>query len=202
MIIAGAGGHASEVYNEWIKAGKPIQDIYFFDEVNLALHELFGRPVYHQLTDISSPQSFVPGTGNPAVRKKLYMAFIQAGHRPVNMISPTADISSLDVLLGNGLNVMHQVYIGPRVSIGNGTLINVRALAHHDTSIGEFCEICPGVHISGGCTIGNEVFIGTGAVILPGITIGDGAVIGAGAVVNKNIPSGKTALGVPARWHE
>jgi sugar O-acyltransferase (sialic acid O-acetyltransferase NeuD family) len=199
MIIAGAGGHAIEVYNELIKLSKPFGDIFFFDEVNLEVNELFGRPVYHQIKAIFSPQNFVLGTGEPVLRKKLYEAFIQAGHKPINIISCSADISSLEVKLSNGLNVMYQAFVGPRVSLGAGTLVNARSLIHHDTIIGEFCEICPGVHISGSCTIGDEVFIGTGAVILPGVNIGNGSVVAAGAVVMDHVPENVMVAGVPAQ---
>jgi len=41
--------------------------------------------------------------------------------------------------------------------------------------------------------------IGSGAVILPGITIGERALVGAGAVVTRNVPSGATVVGNPAR---
>ncbi|WP_299783520.1 sugar O-acetyltransferase [uncultured Roseobacter sp.] len=47
--------------------------------------------------------------------------------------------------------------------------------------------------------IGRNVWIGGGALILPGITIGDDAVIGAGAVVTRDVPSGVTVAGNPAR---
>jgi serine O-acetyltransferase len=47
--------------------------------------------------------------------------------------------------------------------------------------------------------IGDNVFIGAGARILGGITIGDNVQIGANAVVLKDVPSGATAVGVPAR---
>ena len=47
--------------------------------------------------------------------------------------------------------------------------------------------------------IGNDVFIGTGAKIIGGVTIGDNVKIGANAVVVKDIPSGCTALGIPAK---
>lgn len=41
--------------------------------------------------------------------------------------------------------------------------------------------------------------IGSGVTLLCGITIGAGAMIGAGSVVTKDIPSGATAVGNPAR---
>ncbi len=84
-------------------------------------------------------------------------------------------------------------------------------------SIGERTQIGPGVHIyaadhprdaatrAGGLEfgrpvrIGANVWIGGGAIILPGVTIGDDAVIGAGSVVTRDVPSGATARGNPAR---
>lgn len=47
--------------------------------------------------------------------------------------------------------------------------------------------------------IGANVWIGGGAIILPGVTIGDDAVIGAGAVVTRDVASGATVVGNPAR---
>lgn len=48
-------------------------------------------------------------------------------------------------------------------------------------------------------TIEDDVWIGAGAIILPGITVGKGSVVGAGSVVTKNVPSGVTVAGNPAR---
>ena len=47
--------------------------------------------------------------------------------------------------------------------------------------------------------LGRNVWIGAGAIILPGVSIGDHVIIGAGAVVTRSIPSGKVALGIPAK---
>jgi maltose O-acetyltransferase len=47
--------------------------------------------------------------------------------------------------------------------------------------------------------IGRNVWIGGGAIILPGVIVEDDAVIGAGAVVTRNVPSGVTVVGNPAR---
>lgn len=46
--------------------------------------------------------------------------------------------------------------------------------------------------------IGDGVFVGAGARILGGITLGAGCSIGANAVVIHDVPSGATAVGVPA----
>jgi maltose O-acetyltransferase len=50
--------------------------------------------------------------------------------------------------------------------------------------------------------IGRNVWIGGGAIILPGIVIGDDAIIGAGSVVTRNVASGITVRGNPARAGE
>jgi serine O-acetyltransferase len=47
--------------------------------------------------------------------------------------------------------------------------------------------------------IGNNVLLGTNATVLGNIKIGNGAVIAASALVNKPVPSGYTAVGVPAK---
>jgi maltose O-acetyltransferase len=47
--------------------------------------------------------------------------------------------------------------------------------------------------------IGRDVWIGGGAIILPGVTIGAEAIIGAGSVVTRDVESGATVAGNPAR---
>jgi UDP-2-acetamido-3-amino-2,3-dideoxy-glucuronate N-acetyltransferase len=47
--------------------------------------------------------------------------------------------------------------------------------------------------------VGRGASIGGGAIILPGITIGEGAMIGGGAVVTRDVPTGETWIGNPAR---
>jgi serine O-acetyltransferase len=47
--------------------------------------------------------------------------------------------------------------------------------------------------------IGDNVFMGAGARVLGGITLGDDVNVGANAVVLHDVPSGCTAVGIPAR---
>lgn len=48
-------------------------------------------------------------------------------------------------------------------------------------------------------TLGNGVLVGAGAKILGPITLGDGVKVGANAVVLKDVPSGQTVVGIPAK---
>jgi serine O-acetyltransferase len=48
-------------------------------------------------------------------------------------------------------------------------------------------------------TIGNNVVIGSGAQVLGPIEVGDGAKIGANSVVTRDVGSGQTVVGIPAK---
>jgi serine O-acetyltransferase len=89
--------------------------------------------------------------------------------------------------IGGGLYIAHPI----------GTVISAQKM-------GENCSIIAAVTIGMRNEhefprIGNNVFIGAGARVLGGITVGDDVVIGANAVVMNDLPSGATAVGIPAR---
>lgn len=108
---------------------------------------------------------------------------------------------------------------GYNISIGHGVFLNFNCvlLDVNLIEIGDRTQIGPAVQIYAAdhprdpearrtnlengrpVRIGANVWIGGGAIILPGITIGDDAIIGAGSVVTRNVPSGATVAGNPAR---
>jgi sugar O-acyltransferase (sialic acid O-acetyltransferase NeuD family) len=204
MVIAGAGGHAVEILSVFEENNFP-NDIYFFDDMNSKPgSKLFNR--FNILTSISEVQEifkndpdFVIGVGKPAVRKLLQDKLSNAGGRLQSVISAKADIGKYGVELGEGLNIMSGAVITARTLIGKGSLIHIHCSVHHDTVIGDYCELSPGCRILGGARIGAYTSVGAGAVILPGIQVGEYAVIGAGAVVTKNVADRTTAFGVPAQ---
>lgn len=102
-----------------------------------------------------------------------------------------------------GIELPYTVKLGRRVIFEH----------QHGIVIHGYCEIGDDCYIRQGVTIGNRylerpfdapklgsrVNVGAGAKILGGVTLGDDVNIGANAVVLSDIPSGKTAVGIPAK---
>ena len=93
--------------------------------------------------------------------------------------------------------------IGRRFFIDHGAGVVIGETAE----IGDDCTLYHGVTLGGTTwnkgkrhpTLGRGVVVGAGAKILGAIRIGDGARIGANSVVIREVPVGRTAIGIPAK---
>jgi len=83
--------------------------------------------------------------------------------------------------------------------IGDGTKIDNLVHIAHNVRIGKNCHIVALTCIGGSVTVEDNVYIGIGPSIRNQIKIGEGATIGMGAVVVKDVKSGVTVIGNPAR---
>jgi serine O-acetyltransferase len=90
-------------------------------------------------------------------------------------------------VFAEGVAVRHYgtVVVSGKSRIGPGCRI------HASTNIGEKNGLAP--------RIGARCFIGAGANLIGGISLGDDVRVGANAVVTRDVPSGMTVVGVPAR---
>jgi acetyltransferase-like isoleucine patch superfamily enzyme len=87
------------------------------------------------------------------------------------------------VQVWDGISIEDDVFVGPNVSFTNDRYPRSRSKAFRlERTIIE----------RGAC-------IGAAAVILPGLRVGHDAMVGAGAVVTKDVASGTTVVGNPAR---
>lgn len=154
------------------------------------------------------------------ISRTLYSAaFKKFGEKSV-IVSPMKLRGLENISLGNNVSIFEgvwlqaeacgeltigdSVYIGHRchfhaydnVTIGSNTVIADNVLINSAEHLKENLAQVQG---TGPIAIGEHVFIGQNAVILGGVTIGDNAVVGAGAVVTKDVPTGATVAGVPAR---
>jgi sugar O-acyltransferase (sialic acid O-acetyltransferase NeuD family) len=114
------------------------------------------------------------------------------------LIAPNAFIEE-DVEIGSGSIVFDNALIDFGVTIGNYSVVNLKATVCHNTEISDDVTLSPSSVIAGGCKIGSGTFVGTNATINPYISITSGCVIGSGSVVVKDCLVEGVYFGNPAK---
>jgi len=162
--------------------------------------------------DIKSPKEFfsdsesnslVWGIGSPTARRSVFERIKSYEPSFLTLVHPSATVSDR-VQIGKGVIIGAGSVISTDIEIADHVVINVNCSILHDTRIGRFSTLSPGVNIAGNVSMADAVFMGIGSTVINGtksnpITLGDGSTIGAGACVVENIEAGATVVGVPAK---
>jgi UDP-perosamine 4-acetyltransferase len=204
VIVYGAGGQARVLLELMERAG--ISPIVGFVDDNAALHgtKIDGIPVMGNIDRLSAIHRVhrihraVIAIGDNALRKKFADHARALGLRLPVLIHPNAYVSP-SAKLGEGTVVMAGAVVSTHVTMGELCIINTRASIDHDCLLGDCVHIAPGVTLAGNVTVGNGTMVGVAACAVPGLCIGDDAIVGAGAVLIRDVASGTTVAGCPAR---
>lgn len=143
---------------------------------------------------------FCLAIGNPhgRVRIRFHERLIAEGLQPVTIAHPNVQIAD-NAVIGVGCQLMAGAIVNPEAVLGRQCIINTKASVDHECVIEDGCELGPGATLCGLVELGVNTWVCAGATVLPRVSIGADAVIGAGAVVIRDVPTGVTVIGVPAR---
>ncbi len=94
---------------------------------------------------------------------------------------------------------VHQIRIGARSNVQDGTVVHVMR-GTHATHIGDEVTIGHGALVHG-CTIENRVLIGMGAIVLNGAVVGSDSIVAAGTLLTEGmvVPSRSLVMGSPGK---
>ena len=196
IAIIGASGHALVVASTLIEVGHKIVGFYDDDQQKWGNH-IFNIPVIGPISELMSSRNFshgIIGIGQNKVRKhlaeELDIDWITVVH-PFSWIHP-------EVRLGVGTIICAGVIVQPGAQIGSHVILNTKTSVDHDCQVGDYVHIAVS-HLAGGASVDEGVFVALNSTVLPGIQVGSWATVGAGSLVTKNVSSGTTVVGSPAR---
>ena len=198
LIIIGAGGYAKSVLDSVDYYNYKVEG--FVDEFS-AKEEHLGYPIIaHGLTEIPSKEKFLYfiAIGNNQNRKRWYDRIIAEGLRLINVVDRSAIISP-HAKIGTGCFFGKMSVVNSGAIVHSDCIINTRALVEHGCEVFRHVNISTNAVINGDVKVGEGSFVGSGSVTIGQLEIGKWSTVGAGAVVIKNVDSGVTVAGVPAR---
>lgn len=199
-LIMGTGGHAAVL----VEALRTVGGVALAGMVgpappgrDLGLRYLGDEADLDRLRAEGITGAFV-AVGDNAARQRLGDRLTAAGFALPVLVHPAAYVAA-SASLGEGTVVLIRAVVGTASRVGRLCIINSGAVVDHDNAIGEAAHIAPGCALAGDVTVGARTLVGVGSAVSPGISIGRDAIVGAGAAVVRDVPDGARVGGVPAR---
>lgn len=200
LAILGASGHGKVIADAAGQLGW--QDVIFFDDAWPSVKEngpwSVNGPTERLIEQVSEFDGVVVGIGNNRIHEERQCELARAGANLVSIVHPAATVSS-HASFGPGTVVFANAVINPCANVGGGVIVNTGAVVEHDCVVGNFAHISPNAVLAGGVKLGQQVWVGACASIKQLISVGDASIVGMGAVVTKDVGSGVTVVGNPAR---
>jgi len=204
LVIVGAGGFGREVlaWAEDVCAATGKWTIKGFLDDNSEALTKFGspKPVLGSVKEYQPEldDEFLIAIGTPATRLKVAESLAARGAVFATLVHPTAIVGPR-VELGEGTIICPRCVVTCDVKIGRHVILNAAATVGHDAQVGDGCTINGHCDVTGFASLGEGTFLGSHAAVAPGIRTGRYSVVGASSVAIRNVPDLATVFGVPAK---
>jgi len=188
LALFGYGGHAREVA---VQIGK---DLTFFvnDEYvseNTKPISSFDPSEYVMMVAVSDTND-----------RKRIVESLPKETQYFTFVHPTALVMDSNVEVGEGSFIGAYSILTTNIKLGKHSILNRGNQIGHDSVIGDYFSAMPGAIVSGNIILGEKVYMGNNSSIRERIQICSNVTIGANAAVVKNIITGGTYVGVPAKF--
>ncbi len=206
IVIIGAGDFGKEVLwlIEDINKEKPTYHILGFLDDDEAKHgkNINGYTVLggtSKVIDLNEAQEVCAciALQDGDVRKKI-VERLKKFDKWETLIHPNVRISDKSQI-GKGCILCAGDIVSVDTVVGDFCIFNFNVVIGHDCKVSSFVSIMSGSVICGNVKIEENCYLATNSSVVPGKTLRSGSKVGAGSVVIRNVKSGVTVMGVPAK---
>lgn len=157
-------------------------------------------PIISSVEDyvVNEDDVFICALGDPKWRKHYVDIVLQKGGRFITLIDNRASIGK-NAKIGLGVVIREFAVVSCDVTIGNYVYIQPFADMGHDAVVGNFCHLNTYAFMGGYSKMEDFSIIHTHGALMPHKTIFTGGTVGAGSVAIRNVKSGTTVVGNPAK---
>jgi acetyltransferase EpsM len=196
LVIYGAGGHGCSLA-ALVQQSENYEIVGFLDDGVSVGAQVEGFPVLgsgEKLAELAEvgirlAVNGVGGVGDLPARLVVYDRLARAGFYCPTVIHNTAFLED-SATLADGIQVYPLAYVGIRVRVGYGCIINTAAIVSHDCELAPYVNLSPGATLAGGVIVGEGSLIGMRATVNLNVCVGKRARIGNGATVKADVPDG------------
>lgn len=196
LVIYGAGGHGCSLV-ALVRQSEDYEVVGFLDDGVPVGTQVEGIPVLgdgEKLVELAEAGiqlaiNGVGGVGDLPARLAVYQKLAKAGMHCPTVIHSTAFLED-SAVLSDGIQIYPFAYLGVRVRVGYGSIINTGAIVSHDCELASYVNLSPGATLAGGVIVGEAALIGMRATVNLDVKVGKRARIGNGATVKADVPDG------------
>lgn len=202
LILVAASGLALEVAEAARAAGATVLGCVDDDEARAGTTAGGWLPVLGGLELVASERhaDLVVCAGKGSTRRSVVDRLLAEGVAPqrfTTVVHPSVAVPP-SCTVGSGSILLAGVVLTANVVVGAHVVAMPQVTLTHDDVVEDYVTLCAGVTLGGRVTVGEAAYLGMASSVREDLSVGAGSMLGMGAVLTRDLPPGRTWVGVPA----